>query len=113
MSLTHTRFMTGPTEPLNAQISDMARRTTEISIEDRRVLQVFRDNIGMMMRECREGKFTVSDLSGWLGVDRQNIYNWRDGTEPHLRHLDRLRRLWGLDFTQPIEEGSFSRLLPG
>jgi transcriptional regulator with XRE-family HTH domain len=84
---------------------------TADEIADAEAKKVFRDNVVMMLAECDAAGLSTPRLAKRMGVERQNIYNWRDGTEPSLTNLVRLRRAWDLDFTEPIEEGSFSRIL--
>lgn len=80
---------------------------------DQELKQVFRLNVGLMIVECNQAKMTQGALAEMIGTSSQNLANWRDGTEPSLSQLGRLERAWGLDFTIPIAEGKFFRILTG
>lgn len=100
-----------------AQVEELVQSKAQAKAEelaaDQKVKDIFRSNVAMMMFEVKAAGFTVADLAAWLGYDRQNIYNWRDGTEPSMTTLVRLKRVWGLDFTEPVPAKTFVRMLTG
>lgn len=100
-----------------AMIQDMVASRQEIEAAraeaDTEVKNTFRQNVGLMIIECNQAKLTQGGLAEMIGTSSQNLANWRDGIEPSLVHLKRLERAWGLDFTVPIDEGKFFRILTG
>lgn len=95
-------------------VQSKAAQKAEEERLDQEALDIFRDNVAKMILECHEAGHSVLEISQWIGVDRQNIYNWRNKTEPTLTSLSRLRRLWnGMDFMEPVEKGTFFRILTG
>lgn len=108
--------MCSPLEKM-AQIAELVRTKKEMEearqAEVERATQIFRSNIGLMLIECNQAGVGQNALGDLIGTSSQNIANWREGTEPRLSHLFLLRQVWGMDFMDPIKEGSFYRILTG